>query len=605
MTGAMTLQTRLGEALALAQAGQADRATALLDRILQAVPGEPDALQLLGMIARGRGDNVSAADYLRRSLASRPGQAPLLNTLGNTLLDLGQLDEAIAAYHQAVALQPRFGDAFTNLGLACLGAGRGDDAVEALDRAVTIDPANAKAWAALGRAHGFLGLRDKALAAFRRSLALRPQHVPTLHNFAVALRLAGQAAEAVALLERCAAADRQSAEIRYNLGHCHYDLGQLDHAATAYAAAVALAPGYRDAHDALNRLYWQTGNTDAYLASYIDALERDPSDAGLLADFAQRLNLGGRSAQAAALLEDAIARGIEDGGIHEQLGQACLAQGRLDDAIARYRAAIALEPAAIGPRLRLVGALIRDARQAEALDALDPVLAHAPFDQQAIAYRALAWRLSGDHRADALLDYGRLVQVRRLVPPPEWGDVAAFNRRLEAALVGLHVTREHPLEQTVRGGTQTMGELFDVPLPEVQAVRAMIEAAVRDYIDALPDDADHPFLCRKTGGFRVAGSWSVRLRSQGYHLNHIHPEGWISSAYYVGLPPESGDAGDRAGWIKFGETSLDLARQESIARCVRPEVGMLVLFPSYLYHGTIPFAGDAFRTTVAFDIVPS
>jgi hypothetical protein len=38
---------------------------------------------------------------------------------------------------------------------------------------------------------------------------------------------------------------------------------------------------------------------------------------------------------------------------------------------------------------------------------------------------------------------------------------------------------------------------------------------------------------------------------------------------------------------------------------VRPTVGMLVLFPSYFWHGTVPFTGSRARLTVAFDIVPA
>jgi len=37
---------------------------------------------------------------------------------------------------------------------------------------------------------------------------------------------------------------------------------------------------------------------------------------------------------------------------------------------------------------------------------------------------------------------------------------------------------------------------------------------------------------------------------------------------------------------------------------VRPAVGTLVLFPSYFWHGTVPFSGAPARLTVAFDAVP-
>ena len=35
-----------------------------------------------------------------------------------------------------------------------------------------------------------------------------------------------------------------------------------------------------------------------------------------------------------------------------------------------------------------------------------------------------------------------------------------------------------------------------------------------------------------------------------------------------------------------------------------PEPGLLVLFPSYMWHGTVPFHDTAARTTIAFDVIP-
>ena len=71
------------------------------------------------------------------------------------------------------------------------------------------------------------------------------------------------------------------------------------------------------------------------------------------------------------------------------------------------------------------------------------------------------------------------------------------------------------------------------------------------------------------------------------------------------MPQAVDRAGEQQGWIKFGETGLALGARERIARAVRPEVGKLVLFPSYMYHGTVPFEEDASRTTIAFDVVPA
>jgi hypothetical protein len=93
----------------------------------------------------------------------------------------------------------------------------------------------------------------------------------------------------------------------------------------------------------------------------------------------------------------------------------------------------------------------------------------------------------------------------------------------------------------------------------------------------------------------------VRLSSAGFHTNHVHPQGWVSSALYVSLPDE---LPDRAGSIQFGVPPVEMGLALEPRRVVAPEVGTLLLFPSYMWHGTIPFTAAQPRLTVAFDLVP-
>jgi hypothetical protein len=56
--------------------------------------------------------------------------------------------------------------------------------------------------------------------------------------------------------------------------------------------------------------------------------------------------------------------------------------------------------------------------------------------------------------------------------------------------------------------------------------------------------------------------------------------------------------------LTFGEPSIATTPPLPAEYSVRPGVGMLVLFPSYFWHGTVPFSSDQPRLTVAFDAVP-
>jgi hypothetical protein len=102
----------------------------------------------------------------------------------------------------------------------------------------------------------------------------------------------------------------------------------------------------------------------------------------------------------------------------------------------------------------------------------------------------------------------------------------------------------------------------------------------------------------------IKAGWSVQLHRGGFHVNHYHPQGWLSSAYYVALPDEVEDPGLRSGWLKFGEPRFPTPQADA-ARHIKPRTGMLVLFPSYMWHGTNAVHGSQVRTTIAFDAVPS
>lgn len=591
---AEALTDALHHAMALARGRRPGPAETILLRVLDLAPEHPDALQLLGMIARKAGRHAEAVAFFNRSLAVAPAQPHVHNNLGNSLVDLGDSGGAIQTYRAALRLAPAYDEARVNLAIALLAAGDAADACATLAPVLRRDPRNASAWAIEGQARRALGEFESAITAFRTALTLRPDHAATLHNLGVALRLAARPDEALPLLRRAIEVDPARPEIAYTLGHCLQDLGQIDTAILAYQRAIALRPTDRQAHRSLSGLLWRQGRTDTWLASYRSALAHAAADQGLLCDLADRLLLAGDAASAATLLAPhAEGAGPE---LHYQLGRAHWSLGQADTALARFDAAPGFAPAV---REAARARIILD-RPAEALTQLAPLLAENPLDQQALALQGLGWRLTGDPRESWLHDAERLISASLLSPPG--GDVASFNVRLDAALTPLHRDQRYPLEQTLRGGTQTSDDLFALPDPLIATVRSMIEARVKAWIAALPEDPTHPFLRRNTGRFAFSGSWSVRLRTTGFHENHIHPEGWISACYYVALPDAV--ARDQQGWLKFGESGLRLGARERISRMVRPEPGLLVLFPSYFYHGTVPFDDAGHRTTIAFDIVP-
>jgi hypothetical protein len=211
-------------------------------------------------------------------------------------------------------------------------------------------------------------------------------------------------------------------------------------------------------------------------------------------------------------------------------------------------------------------------------------------------YRALLWRVLGDDRWQWLEGDPRLIGIHDLAS--ELGDLD----ELAAALRSLHARSGTMLDQSVRGGTQTDGNLFARSEPSLRRLRTVIHAAVSEHVAQWPAAlAGHPTFIARRAPLRFAGAWSVRLVGSGRHVDHVHPQGWLSSAFYVTLPTRSGDAdGLNAGWLALGE-ARDLLPDFDGFRIIQPAIGRLILFPSSMWHGTRPFR-EGERMTVAFDI---
>lgn len=242
--------------------------------------------------------------------------------------------------------------------------------------------------------------------------------------------------------------------------------------------------------------------------------------------------------------------------------------------------------------------LIRLGRYDDAL-----VLAEQSHDpQQDLAlwpYRALLWRLRGDPRWDWLEGEPALIRTFDLT--------AALGPldELAALLRDLHHRSGQPIDQSVRGGSQTDGNLLSRIEPEIRRLRGAIIDAVGQYVAGLPPPrAGHPTLLERRAPLRIEGAWSVRLTGHGFHVDHVHHLGWISSALYIVLPEGEGGIGRAAdrqdGWLTFGEC-LNLVPDLPAFRVIEPKAGTMVLFPSTLWHGTRPF-GAGERLTVAMDI---
>jgi len=589
----------------LLQAGDFREAHARLTIIATENPDYVEAQRLLGGVTLMLGDAAGAERILRLAIERDPDWMPTLTTLGELLLGRGRHAEAETFLQRAAtARQP---DPYAAEVLARYYNDRNQPA-RALAVAApfcagdNVSPElivqHVAALVALGRS------RD-AIEWSRNLMARSPNNAAAEQALATALQAANRHGEAEGIARHALEHGPRNATLCYTHARSLIALGEYERAETALRDCLRLQPHHIEAHGDLAKLIWmRSGDRGKATAAFDEALRRFANNDTLWAAKAAVLQGAGDPRAAYECLAPRIERPHAPPALLVRAGLAAL-EFDPPHALALAERALHAAPSDIPARTLKVAAMLGVGDARGALPDCEALRAEAPGDQYLIALQTTAWRMLGDDRYALLCNYPNQVVAYRLETPPGWTRFADFLGDVQRSLDRLHDALAHPLLfQSLRHGTETTNDLTRSDDPAIRALFGAFDAPIRDYI-ARMGKGDDPLRRRNTGAYRFNGSWSVRLRVDGFHQNHVHPRGWISSACYIALPERMNDTANREGVLTFAEPGIITTPALPSQHDIRPEVGTLVLFPSYFWHGTIPFSGEQPRLTVAFDAVPA
>ncbi len=477
----------------------------------------------------------------------------------------------------------------TDFAIDAVAAGRDDLVLRLLLPLARIADNHAKVWQLLGLAYRAAQNGEAALAAFVRAAALAPNDARVATGHAAVTLEAGLPASA--LFARARHLSPGDPEIILSQAAALIAENRPDMAEALLEPLCAAHAGWVRGHEALANLRWMMGAPPDFARSFADATRAAPGNIALRFAWYRAVSQVAQWDEASAIIAEG--RHLAGDLIEFDAAEAFVSNERGDhDRADRLFARVAAlnDP---GTTVSHIRHCLRTGRIGRAEKIATPMLS-GPAATMVWPYMSLIWRLTGNRRAAWLDGSPPYIRVFDLT----FSDLELA--ALAVCLRRLHQTQHHPPEQSLRGGTQTDGPLFARIEPEIQHARGLIMAAVRSYVDALPPvDPSHPLLFAPRSLLRFDGAWSVRLRAQGFHVVHTHTRGWISSAFYVALPEAMGAA--PAGWLRLGAPPPDLKVDLGPYAQIEPKPGRLVLFPSTMWHGTVPFV-DGERLTIAFDV---
>ncbi|MDP3518694.1 MAG: putative 2OG-Fe(II) oxygenase [Pseudohongiella sp.] len=453
-----------------------------------------------------------------------------------------------------------------------------------------------------------------ALSVYETAVQAWPQSAVAHHNLASTLGDAGRYEESAQTAMKAIKLGIRAPETRLVLARAHMHAGQLTAAQLAYREAISMRPDMVTALFELTQLLWMSSaDQNIALQPLVNAVRAFPMSADLHMALSQALEFTGDKQGAVRVILDLATRNAADGLLMVRAADLLLDIGNLEHGRELAIRAFTADRSSFPALMAVARAALACGEVEGASAAVIEALNRRPFDQHVLALQAMVWRMSNNPGFDALYDYSSMVRSYFIEPPAGWSTRADYLADLAVELKEAHHFRTHPFGHSVRQGSQ-LANIFTVGTPAIQGFLQALQAPVNAHLEHLGSGPD-PLRRRNNGSWLIQGIWSVMLRPGGFHVDHVHQEGWLSSAFYVELPsvvtsPDAkkakgqGSAATKEGWIRFGQPGSPVQPAQPAQHFVQPEPGMLVLFPSYMWHGTVPFSGKQPRLTIAMDIIP-
>ena len=543
----------------------------------------------------------SDAQVILKKLLRQVNITPQIMSLsGDINKSMGKLDTAVKDYRQAVSIAPQAPELHYNLALALFANSNIIEARVALERALNIRPDYVKALVLLGRCLAATEQFDDAQQAFTKAIKIEPNNYLPHYRLGRLHVYKGNSAKATESLGASLDINQQLMPAQEALILNSIYSGEHQTTADLIEASLRIAPNNESILAIATD--WAIENKQDNPYHYYDKAWQNRPTANLFKDFINSLILSSDSSRAEILMADYEASIGKDLAWESAKLKILETQGHYEEMISLIKSS----PRRSKHQMYNCLAHFALGHYGTSYDCAQKLHHSQPSNQYYLALLTTALRCLGDKRYDQLADYNKLILQANLDTQfensPRFRD---FKTDLIAHLNQLHVTRRAPLQQSVRGGTQTPGNLFaQSKSPLIHSLKHSIADVSQPFFSRLKSaglNESHPIITAFPDTPYFHASWSIRTAEGGFHKSHIHSKGWYSSACYIDVPEVINDESD-AGYLVLGKPPFKTKDELEPDYSIKPKAGSLILFPSYVWHATQSYQGKGNRLVVAFDV---
>lgn len=521
-------------------------------------PSQGEIQSLLNLYNTGQ---LAQAEMLARNLLSHyPNVLVIYNVLGVSLEGQRKFEEAVTCYRRALTLEPKAAELHFNLGASLSNLGRFEEAIASYRKAISLKPSLVVAHFNLGTALQALRRYEEATAAYRKVVAMEPGFFEAHGNLGTVLQEQGKLDEAITCYRK-ALAIQTDARGYYNLATALRNQGNLEEAIGTYHKALALQPNYADAYSSLGEALWHYGKPEEAIAHYHKALAIDPDHA--LANY----NLG---------------LFFYDG-------------GELERAIPYFERSQRDDW-----RERTLYCLYKTGHYEEFREKLQPLLGQkntSPFLATLSGHYATNFGVEDPY--NFCKHPMEFIFHDKIEPLAEQDSQLLQDLLRDITFTDITERKQGRLYY----GIQSSGNLLKRSEASFKKLASLIKDKLKAYRQQYAG-ADCELIKSFPNELEFSSSWYLKMQQGGHLTSHIHEEGWLSGCVYLALPKQKSH--EHEGSIEFSTHGDEYPKKHENfpAQAIAPEVGDIVIFPSSLFHRTIPFNSKEDRICVAFDLKP-
>jgi uncharacterized protein (TIGR02466 family) len=521
---------------------------------------QPTQLEIQPILqALNTGNLELAESKAKKMLKQFPNAFVVHNLYGNALAGQNKFKDAVAAFRKALAIDPSVAELHFNVGILLNNLNRADEAIASYKKTVSLKPSFTDAHYNLGAALQAQGKFEQAANSYKKAIELEPGFFEALVNLGVVLQERSLLSEAIEVYERALLIEKD-AKVYFNMGTALKNEGRLGDAVESYNNALELKPDYAEVYSNMGEVLRDQGRYDESVGLYKKALECDPT-------------LPVANYSLAVYLYDS---------------------GDLEGALEHFQKSQFADW-----QERSLYCLYKTSKFEEFKQGLDELKAknhNSPFLATLTGHYAENFGTENNYNfCPNPMDFVFHTEV------PELKGDSELLQQLLKDIRDAHV--EEKMQGRLVNGVQSSGNLFKRSEASFRELGECVKRVIQRYKDNFSDE-NCTYVKQFPKEFEFASSWFVKM-NQGGHLNsHIHEEGWVSGALYLSLPTDKKH--EHEGSIEVSTHGDDYPKKHDNfpAKAIAPTIGDIVMFPSCLFHRTIPFTSDEERICVAFDLKP-